>query len=214
MVAVQPQSVVMQENAVATHLPPAAKQGRRRQGRGGDRHHGGWSSGRDGTDGCCRQQARGQHHPYGPIVWLGVPRTDRGLPQLGLERADAARADPPAQARCAATAPEAAAWTHRFKQPGQPARYELFDQSWLSPALADGRPARWSTAAPAIAGDGSDRDRSGGSGTRRTDGVLAWAGAAATYPGVHGCWRAFSPASLPASPAPCRPSSPPPGRPP
>jgi len=36
--------------------------------------------------------------------------------------------------------PTSAAWTHRFKEANQPARYELFDQIWVSPALAsDGR---------------------------------------------------------------------------
>ena len=32
--------------------------------------------------------------------------------------------------------PPSKAWTHRFKESGQPASSELFDQIWLSPALA------------------------------------------------------------------------------
>ena len=34
-------------------------------------------------------------------------------------------------------APATKAWTHRFKESGQPASYELFDQIWLSQALQD-----------------------------------------------------------------------------
>jgi hypothetical protein len=39
--------------------------------------------------------------------------------------------------------PPSTAWTHRFKESGQPARYELFDQIWLSPALQDNLRESW-----------------------------------------------------------------------
>lgn len=53
--------------------------------------------------------------------------------------------------------PASPAWTHRFKPAGQPAEYELFDQIWVSPDLAD------TLESPIIdrrnlRGDGSDHD--------------------------------------------------------
>lgn len=54
--------------------------------------------------------------------------------------------------------PSSAAWTHRYKPAGQPAEYSLFDQIWLSAALA----ARQMDAAidrrTKLSGDGSDHD--------------------------------------------------------
>ena len=39
--------------------------------------------------------------------------------------------------------PASKAWTHRFKEANQPARYELFDHIWLSPALASKQSGAW-----------------------------------------------------------------------
>lgn len=54
--------------------------------------------------------------------------------------------------------PGSSAWTHRFKQAGQPAQYELFDQIWLSPALAPRMTAAWIKRRGNLTGDGSDHD--------------------------------------------------------
>lgn len=50
------------------------------------------------------------------------------------------------------------AWTNRFKETGQPARYELFDQIWLSPALAARQTAAWINRRANLTGEGSDHD--------------------------------------------------------
>jgi len=50
------------------------------------------------------------------------------------------------------------AWTHRFKETGQPARYELFDQIWISPALAARQTAAWINRRANLTGEGSDHD--------------------------------------------------------
>jgi endonuclease/exonuclease/phosphatase family protein len=55
-------------------------------------------------------------------------------------------------------APASGAWTHRFKQPGQPAHYELFDQIWLSPALANRQTGAFIDRRTRHGGDGSDHD--------------------------------------------------------
>jgi endonuclease/exonuclease/phosphatase family metal-dependent hydrolase len=54
--------------------------------------------------------------------------------------------------------PATTAWTHRFKESGQPARYELFDQIWLSPALAGKQTAAFIDRRTRHGGDGSDHD--------------------------------------------------------
>jgi endonuclease/exonuclease/phosphatase family metal-dependent hydrolase len=54
--------------------------------------------------------------------------------------------------------PPSAAWTHRYKEAGQPARYELYDQVWLSPALAPRQSAAWIDRRSKHSGDGSDHD--------------------------------------------------------
>jgi len=54
--------------------------------------------------------------------------------------------------------PPSTAWTHRFKESGQPARYELFDHLWLSPALADRHEGAWIMRRRTHAGEGSDHD--------------------------------------------------------
>jgi endonuclease/exonuclease/phosphatase family metal-dependent hydrolase len=55
-------------------------------------------------------------------------------------------------------APVSPAWTHRFKQSGQPARYELFDHLWLSPSLGDRHDGAWIMRRRTHAGEGSDHD--------------------------------------------------------
>ncbi len=54
--------------------------------------------------------------------------------------------------------PATKAWTHRFKESGQPASYELFDQIWLSPALQDNLRESWTERRTKHSGDGSDHD--------------------------------------------------------
>lgn len=54
--------------------------------------------------------------------------------------------------------PPSAAWTHRFKPVRQPARYELFDQVWLSPSLAGRQVGSWVDRRTKLGGDGSDHD--------------------------------------------------------
>jgi endonuclease/exonuclease/phosphatase family metal-dependent hydrolase len=57
-------------------------------------------------------------------------------------------------------APASGIWTHRFKEPGQPAHYELFDQIWLSPALAARQTGAFIDRRTRHGGDGSDHDPS------------------------------------------------------
>ncbi|HEX6263472.1 MAG TPA: endonuclease/exonuclease/phosphatase family protein [Actinomycetota bacterium] len=54
--------------------------------------------------------------------------------------------------------PATKAWTHRFKQGGQPARYELFDQIWLSPSLGPKQTGAFIERRTLHGGDGSDHD--------------------------------------------------------
>lgn len=70
---------------------------------------------------------------------LSSPRETRPAP----------RDDPP---------PPGPAWTHRFKPTGQPARYELFDQIWLSPALAERQRDAAIDRRTRLTGDGTDHD--------------------------------------------------------
>lgn len=54
--------------------------------------------------------------------------------------------------------PAGPAWTHRFKESGKPARYDLFDQIWLSPALAAQQTGAWIHRRANLTGEGSDHD--------------------------------------------------------
>jgi hypothetical protein len=54
--------------------------------------------------------------------------------------------------------PASPAWTHRYKESGQPARYELFDQIWLSQRLALRQSGAWIQRREKLSGDGSDHD--------------------------------------------------------
>jgi endonuclease/exonuclease/phosphatase family metal-dependent hydrolase len=54
--------------------------------------------------------------------------------------------------------PPSKAWTHRFKPSGQPAEYELYDQIWLSSALAQKQQGAFIGRRTKHGGDGSDHD--------------------------------------------------------
>lgn len=54
--------------------------------------------------------------------------------------------------------PTSPAWTHRYKEAGKPARYELYDQIWLSPGLANKLDGAWIDRRTRHSGDGSDHD--------------------------------------------------------
>jgi endonuclease/exonuclease/phosphatase family metal-dependent hydrolase len=54
--------------------------------------------------------------------------------------------------------PQSPAWTHRFKRPGHPPEHKLFDQIWLSPALAPAFRIGWIDRRTKHGGDGSDHD--------------------------------------------------------
>ncbi len=54
--------------------------------------------------------------------------------------------------------PQGPAWTHRFKKSGQPPEHRLFDQIWLSPALAPAFRSAWIDRRTKHGGDGSDHD--------------------------------------------------------
>jgi len=55
-------------------------------------------------------------------------------------------------------APPHTNWTHRFKASGQPAQYELYDQIWVSNALASRVTGAWIQRRKHLTGDGSDHD--------------------------------------------------------
>ena len=55
-------------------------------------------------------------------------------------------------------APTNPIWTHRYKGSGQPARYELFDQIWLSPDLVPALRDAFILRRTTRAGDGTDHD--------------------------------------------------------
>jgi endonuclease/exonuclease/phosphatase family metal-dependent hydrolase len=54
--------------------------------------------------------------------------------------------------------PVTTAWTHRYKPTGKPAQYELYDQIWVSPALAAKQNEAWVNRRKNHVGDGSDHD--------------------------------------------------------
>ena len=54
--------------------------------------------------------------------------------------------------------PQNPSWTYRIKKPGQPPEHKLFDQIWLSPALAPSFRAAWIDRRTRHGGDGSDHD--------------------------------------------------------
>lgn len=54
--------------------------------------------------------------------------------------------------------PPSGSWTHRFKESGQPAHYELFDQIWLSKSLTSRHKSSHIDRRTRHGGDGSDHD--------------------------------------------------------
>ena len=54
--------------------------------------------------------------------------------------------------------PSSTAWTHRYKPSGEPAKYELYDQIWLSSAIAAKQTAAWIDRRKTHKGEGSDHD--------------------------------------------------------
>lgn len=54
--------------------------------------------------------------------------------------------------------PASKSWTHRYKPSGEPAEYKLFDQIWVSAALADKYTEAWIDRRTKHGGDGSDHD--------------------------------------------------------
>lgn len=64
----------------------------------------------------------------------------------------------PAKPESDGSTPSTTAWTHRFKASGQPAEYSLFDQIWLSPALAGSFTRSTIDRRTKHSGDGSDHD--------------------------------------------------------
>lgn len=55
-------------------------------------------------------------------------------------------------------APPHTNWTHRFKASGLPAQYELYNQIWVSNALASRVTGAWIQRRKHLTGDGSDHD--------------------------------------------------------
>ena len=54
--------------------------------------------------------------------------------------------------------PSSGSWTHRFKESGKPATYDLYDHIWLSPRLSDKMVEAWIDRRTKHGGDGSDHD--------------------------------------------------------
>jgi len=54
--------------------------------------------------------------------------------------------------------PTSKSWTHRFKEAGRPAEYQLFDHIWLSPSLAGKQRGAMINRRSKHGGDGSDHD--------------------------------------------------------
>ncbi len=78
-------------------------------------------------------------------------------PQLGLTNAlkNAQETRPP---KPDDPMPATPAWTHRYKPTGQPAKYELYDQIWLSPNLGQKLIEAKIDRRTKHKGDGSDHD--------------------------------------------------------
>jgi hypothetical protein len=64
----------------------------------------------------------------------------------------------PAKVESGGHAAVSPAWTHRFKKSGEPPEHKLFDQIWLSPALAPTLGQAFIDRRTKHGGDGSDHD--------------------------------------------------------
>ena len=83
-----------------------------------------------------------------PLIASGTLNLVNGL-EHAQESQPAPHEDPP---------PPTPLWTERFKPPNQPAEHNLFDQIWLSPALADKLESASIERRKHLGGDGSDHD--------------------------------------------------------
>ena len=54
--------------------------------------------------------------------------------------------------------PSSTAWSYRIKLSGEPAKYDLYDQIWLSSSLAKKQTGAWIDRRKRHGGDGSDHD--------------------------------------------------------
>ena len=88
--------------------------------------------------------------PDSPFLILGdmndTPDSEalQPLAQAALGLVDAlANPQETRPAKADTPAPPSNAWTHRFKESGRPANYDLFDQIWLSPTLEDNLRESW-----------------------------------------------------------------------
>ena len=83
-----------------------------------------------------------QMHPSQPYILVGdmndTPESEPLAafrdPRIGMINA-LANPDETRPAKKDNPPPVSKAWTHRFKESGQPARYNLIDQIWISPVL-------------------------------------------------------------------------------
>jgi endonuclease/exonuclease/phosphatase family metal-dependent hydrolase len=106
-----------------------------------------------------------QMHPTQPYILVGdmndtpdsEPLTAFSDPRVGMINA-LANPDETRPAKKDNPPPATKAWTHRFKESGQPARYELFDQIWISPVLEPALKKAMIDRRTKHAGDGSDHD--------------------------------------------------------
>ena len=109
-----------------------------------------------------------RQRPNGRYIIVGDMNDDPGTaslapmvnaPGLGLTNAleDPAETRPPKD-ESVGPGPQTKSWTHRFKRSGQPPEFRLFDQIWLSPALAPRQQAAIIDRRKRHGGDGSDHD--------------------------------------------------------
>lgn len=108
---------------------------------------------------------RARTRPDAPYVVVGdmndPPRSRalRPLADIGLVNALANAKDVGKVKRVDASGgPGRAVWTHRFKEARMPAEYALFDQVWVSAALAPRVAGAWIGRRERLGGDASDHD--------------------------------------------------------
>jgi hypothetical protein len=109
---------------------------------------------------------KAQTRPNSPFIILGDMNDAAGSPCLRPFAEDQELdltngLSNPAETRPAPSdtpPPSSSAWTHRFKPSKKPAEYELYDQIWLSRALADKQTGAWIDRRTRLTGNGSDHD--------------------------------------------------------
>lgn len=85
-----------------------------------------------------------------PFTENDALQLQNGLENVSEDQPLKIRDDPPASV----------AWTHRFKESGSPAKYELFDQIWLTKELDAKLKSAWINRRSKLTKDGSDHDPS------------------------------------------------------